>query len=180
VADPFAKVPTPTTPVSCNATNGSVLSPGRYCSGLSLKGAVTLSPGVYVLEGDLKVNANAVVTGSGVTIYMKGGSAISMNGNGTVNLTAPTSGDYAGVLFFGDRSVAASSTFNGTADSSLVGAIYLPKQTVSYNGDFTAPDGCTQVVANSISWSGNSTVKVDCSSHGMRAIPAVQPVRMAE
>lgn len=180
VADPFAKVAAPAAPVSCNPTNGSVLQPGRYCGGLNLKGTVNLQPGVYVLEGDLKVNANALITGSGVTIYLKGGSSVSMNGNGTVNLSAPTTGDYAGILFFGDRTVSASSTFNGTAQSSLVGALYLPKQNVSYLGDFTAPDGCMQIVANRIGWSGNSTVSVDCASHGMRSLPAVQPVRMAE
>jgi Flp pilus assembly protein TadG len=181
VGDPFAKVAEPATPVSCNASNGSLLQPGRYCGGLSLRGSVTLQPGVYVItDGTLKVNANAVVSGSGVTIYLKGSSNVSMNGNATVNLTAPTTGDYAGILFFGDRTATASSSFNGTAQSSLVGALYLPKQNVSYLGDFTAPDGCTQVIADTIDWSGNATVKMDCSSHGMRSLPAVQPVRMVE
>jgi hypothetical protein len=181
VGDPYAKVAEPAVPAGCNVASGSVLQPGRYCGGLSLRGTVALQPGVYVItDGEFKVNANALVTGSGVTIYLKGSSTVSMNGNATVNLSAPTSGTYAGILFFGDRSTAASDSFNGTAQSSLVGALYLPKQDVSYLGDFSAADGCTQVIANTLQWSGNSTVKVDCSAHGMKSIAAVQPIRMVE
>jgi hypothetical protein len=51
---------------------------------------------------------------------------------------------------------------------------------VSYNGNFSANDGCTQIVAATVAWSGNASVSVDCSAHGMRSLPAAQPVRMVE
>ncbi|RUV07157.1 hypothetical protein EOD00_19840, partial [Mesorhizobium sp. M7A.T.Ca.TU.009.01.3.1] len=157
------------------------LGPGTYCSGMNLKGNVTLSPGVYVVQGSFKINANAAITGSGVTIFMSGSSTVSMNGNASVQLSAPTSGSYSGVLFYGDRTGnSASSTFNGTADSLLTGAIYFPKQQVNYLGNFSGKGGCTRVVADTIQWSGNSTINQDCSSLGIDDIPAAPSVALVE
>jgi Flp pilus assembly protein TadG len=189
VADPFADVPTPSVPSGgCASTSGSILYPGTYCSGLSLKGNVTLSPvdkngnpGVYYMEGELKINANANVTGNGVTIYMSGTSDVSMNGNATVNISAPTTGTYSGILFFGDRSTSGvSETVNGTADSTMTGAIYFATQNVSYIGNFSGANGCTQVVADTISWSGHSHLAANCTGYGMKTLQAYEAVRFVE
>ena len=127
------------------------------------------------------MNANANVSGDGVTIYLAGSSRVSMNGNATVSLSAPTSGTYSGVLMYGDRtSTGGQSTFNGTAASLLTGALYFPKQQVNYLGNFSGQNGCTQVVADTIQWSGNSTINQDCTSLGMRDIPATQSVALVE
>jgi len=116
-----------------------------------------------------------------VTIFMAGSSTVSMNGTASVKLSAPTSGTYSGVLFYGDRTgTTAQSTFNGTADSLLTGAIYFPKQQVNYLGNFSGIGGCTQVVADTLQWSGNATVNQDCTSLGMRSIPAAQSVQLVE
>jgi len=180
-ADPFASLPTPAASNPCQNANKSTLKPGTYCSGMNLSGNVSLDPGVYVVQGNLKINANANISGSGVTIFMSGSSTVSINGNATVTLSAPTSGTYSGVLFYGDRAgSSASSTFNGTATSLLTGAIYFPRQQISYLGNFSGTKGCTQVVADTIQWSGNSTINQDCSSLGMKDIPAAQSVAVVE
>lgn len=184
-SDPFSDLATPAATSPCKNVNGNknsqTLQPGTYCSGMDLKGTVTLQPGVYVVQGGFKINANAVISGSGVTIFMAGSNTVSMNGNATVTLSAPTSGTYSGVLFYGDRNgTAAQSTFNGTADSLLTGAIYFPRQQVNYLGNFSGTGGCTQVVANTIQWSGSTTIKQDCTSLGMRNIPAAASVAVVE
>ena len=184
-SDPFASLPAPAATGGCKNVNGNktsqILQQGTYCSGMDLKGNVTLQPGVYVVQGSFKINAGAVVSGNGVTIFMAGSNTVSMNGNATVTLSAQTSGTYSGVLFYGDRTgTSASSTFNGTATSLLTGAIYFPKQQVSYLGNFSGTGGCTQVVANTIQWSGSTTIKQNCSSLGMNDIPAAQSVAIAE
>ncbi|WP_292562307.1 pilus assembly protein TadG-related protein [Mesorhizobium sp.] len=179
--DPFVDLPAPVAATPCQNDNKATLGPGTYCSGMNLKGNVTLSPGVYVVQGSFKINANAAITGSGVTIFMSGSSTVSMNGNASVQLSAPTSGSYSGVLFYGDRTGnSASSTFNGTADSLLTGAIYFPKQQVNYLGNFSGKGGCTRVVADTIQWSGNSTINQDCSSLGIDDIPAAPSVALVE
>lgn len=189
VADPFSSLPTPAASSQCSKVNGSktsqTLQAGTYCNGMDLKGNVALSSGTYVVQGDFKINAGAVVTCAtpctGVTIYMAGSNTVSMNGNATVTLSAPTSGTYSGVLFYGDRTgTTAQSTFNGTADSLLTGAIYFPRQQVNYLGNFSGVNGCTQVVADTIQWSGNSTINQDCTSLGMKNLPAAPSIAIVE
>ncbi|TGT70890.1 hypothetical protein EN802_21500 [bacterium M00.F.Ca.ET.159.01.1.1] len=188
-SDPFASLPAPAATNPCKNVNGNktsqTLQAGTYCSGMSLNGNVALSSGTYVVQGNLKINAGAVVTCAspctGVTIFMAGSNTVSINGNATVTLSAPTSGTYSGVLFYGDRTgTAAQSTFNGTADSLLTGAIYFPRQQVNYLGNFSGQGGCTQVVADTIQWSGNSTINQDCTSYGMGGITAAASVMLVE
>jgi hypothetical protein len=184
--DPFANLAEPPTGPNRNPPNGGhgpyTLQPGRYAHGLTMNDRYTLEPGVYfVTGGDLKVNANAVVAGEGVTIYLDAGSQVQMNGNAQVNLSAPTSGPYAGILFFGDRDAAGGSNkLNGNLASNMTGNVYFPTQEVTYQGNFTGVNGCMHIVADTVVWTGNATVNVDCATKSMTAIPGVQSVRMVE
>jgi Flp pilus assembly protein TadG len=185
VADPFANLPTPSPgaaqSIPKNPKGAVTLSPGSYAGGMNLNGNVTLQPGVYYVSGgNFSVNANAVVSGSAVTIYLASGSNVSMNGNATVQMTAPTSGTYAGMLFFGDRNGGGSNIFNGDARSTLTGDIYFPSQQVAYQGSFSGNGGCTHIVADTVAWSGDASLAVDCSAQGMAAIPARQLVKIVE
>lgn len=182
VADPFAALPVPTPTGPCQNANATNLQPGRYCNGLDLKGTVHLAPGVYYMErGTFRTNANANVTGTGVTIYFADGVDSRFNGNATMDLTAPSSGTYSGVLFFGARNTSGQShVFNGTANSAMTGALYFPSDAVEYSGNFSGRNGCTQVVGRTVSWIGNATVEVDCTAFGMANLPAAQLIKMVE
>jgi hypothetical protein len=180
--DPFSDLPVPDPTGACQNAQLAILQPGRYCHGLRLSGVVQLNPGVYVLQGgDFRVNANAVVTGTGVVVYLSCGSRVTMNGTATVQLDAPTIGSYAGILFYGDRDCdGGSNTFNGTAASRLTGALYFARQDVQFLGNFSGAGGCSQIVAGTIQWSGNTSINQDCTSLGMRDIPGHQLVRLVE
>lgn len=185
VADPFKDLPPMTPTGSCKTApsgNGNyTLSPGRYCSGIKVKGNITFQPGEYYVEGDVDFQSGAVVQGSGVTFYVTGGGHVTANGQAQVNLSAPTTGTYKGVLFFGDRSTAGGDNkFNGTAGSKMTGALYFASQQVIYNGNFSGDNGCLQVVGKTIEWTGTAGVKADCSAYGMTPIPAYNIVRLTE
>ena len=182
VADPYAALPAPPIPNGCTNGNSSSLSPGKYCNGLTINGTTTLAPGVYVISGGtLKINANANVTGSGVTFYLTNGATVQMNGNANVNLSAPTSGTYSGILFYGDRTQANNSnTINGTASSSMTGAIYFPSQQVSVLGNFSGANGCMQVVADTIAYSGNAHFSTNCSAYGLSSVSTPGAVALVE
>ncbi len=98
VADPYADIDIPSTwSGPCRNGNGNNLQSGRYCNGLSLSGTVNLAAGVYYITGgDLRINANAYVRGTGITFILMGTSRVSINGNARVDLQAPTTGPYAG------------------------------------------------------------------------------------
>lgn len=182
VADPFRLAPQPVPSGACLSDSGAVLRPGRYCHGFTLRGEVKLEPGVYYVEGgDFRANSGAKITGEGVTIFLGNGVGTRFNGTATINLSAPTAGTYSGLLFFADRAGARQShLFNGGAASSLTGAIYMAGQDVEYAGNFTGDDGCMQIVARTINWSGRGQIAADCTARGMSALPAQQLVRIVE
>lgn len=182
VADPYRLVPEPQPAGACLNPNAPVLQPGRYCHGLSLRGEVHLEPGVYYLEGgDFRANAQAHITGEGVTIFLADGVGTRFNGTAVIDLSAPTEGTYAGLLFFADRDGARQShVFNGGAGSSFTGAIYMAGQDVEYAGNFAGDGGCMQIVAGTVSWSGTADIAVDCTARGMAALPARQLIRIVE
>jgi hypothetical protein len=182
VPDPYRNLAAPTIPASCTNGNNSSMSPGKYCNGLTLNGSTTMAAGVYVISGGtLKINANAVISGTGVTIYLTGGANIQMNGGAQVSLSAPTSGTYSGILLYADRTQAnAVNKINGTATSSMTGAIYMPSQEVDIQGNFSGANGCMQVVADTINYTGNSTFATDCSAYGMSNVKAPGQVVLVE
>jgi len=183
-ADPLAGLAIPATgPVRSVPNGGGTinLSPGWYSGGMDLRGNVNLAAGVYYVSGGtFKINANAVVNGSGVTIYLASGSQVSMQGNSTVRLYAPTSGTYKGVLFFGSPSASGTNTFNGDNTSSLTGDLYFPSQEVDYIGNFSGSGGCTHIIADTIHWNGNASLNVNCGAQSMIPIPARQAVALVE
>jgi hypothetical protein len=162
--DPLAYIPAP--PVgNCTATNylksseSWTLSPGVYCGGITLHGTatVTLNPGTYILNGGgLTVDGNAILNGTGVTFYNTGTSTTfkpiyTQDGN-TLNLIAPTSGTYAGILFFQDRSIT-SSAANIIAGGSakLEGALYFKNSPLVFSSQSAVTAAYTIIVAKTIS-----------------------------
>ncbi len=156
------------------------IGPGVYCGGISLNAGanVTLSPGVYYLDqGSLSVNGGASLSGSGVTLVFTSSSghnyaSARIAGNATINLTAPTSGSTAGIVLFGDRNMTAGTAFNleGGAAQVFGGAIYLPQGAVTFAGGSGANTTCTQIVADTITFVGNSNLANNCSNYSTKPI----------
>jgi hypothetical protein len=89
-----------------------------------------------------------------------------MNGNTTANLSAPTSGPLAGILFFQDRSIpgtAPASTITGNSTSTFDGAVYFPTTSLTFNGN-SSTNGYSIVVANQLTVSGNASIGDNYSS----------------
>ncbi|MCQ0989320.1 hypothetical protein [Jiella marina] len=199
IADPYRDVVEPAVQGTCigknvgNTKNLTTLTPGenhpsgitamRFCSGLQIKGDTHFDPGLYIIEGGtLTVNGDsAKVTGEGVTFFLTAGAEVKFTGNASLDLAAPTSGPYAGLLFFGGRDqLDLGHTIAGTSDSVLDGAIYLPGSDIKYRGNSSGANGCTQIVANTIDLSGNSSLASNCTANGGRDIISVAAVTLVE
>jgi hypothetical protein len=195
ILDPYADLATPTIPTAnCqnkNVNNGAVLTPVDthpsgmhvmyFCNGLTASGTVTFGPGLYVIQGGpFTTTGNTTLTGANVTFYIEKTASMGFNGNVTVNFSAPTSGTYSGMLFFGDRATPAATVqkMNGGANSSFNGAIYFPSASLDYTGNSKSLGGCTQLIANTITFEGNSTVKASCQNSGTEAV-LLNEVRLA-
>ncbi len=154
----------------------------HFCGGLTLSGAVSFAPGLYIVDGGVfKINASTLVTGTGVTFYLTGGASLSYNGGATIHLIAPSSGPLAGLLFFADRDdVGVAHKINGNSDSKLNGAIYMPSGDIDYNGNFSGGGGCTQIVTRRVTFSGNSSLEVNCTAAGTRRIAVGESIALVE
>lgn len=152
VPDPFAGIPTPQvgscdqTDLSLSGNNSYTLTPGTYCGGISISGKadVHFEPGTYVITdssgnpGSLHVTGNqATVTGSDVTFYTDGDSTIDVAGNGVVDLKAPTSGNYSGMLFYGDPNASESVQHTVTGNGTMLyeGFMYFRSAILKVNGE---------------------------------------------
>lgn len=171
-SDPFAgTLPVPST--SCTSSgsnyNGGVvtMTPGVYCSGINFNGTTTLTlqPGVYVIKsGNWNFNGGSI-TGTGVTIYYADSSYIQFNGTTKLNLTAPTTGTYAGLLMYEAINLAKSAfTINATDGANLQGLIYLPSRNLTLNsGASVSSNALTMVlytlIMNTVNWTLGSADK---------------------
>lgn len=181
--DPYSDVAFPTSASTCVHGNigsnnvATTVSPGHYCS-LSLSGDITFQPGLYIVDGNIASNGQSL-TGSGVT-FAFGGSA-NLSGSVSMNLSAPTSGTYSGLLFFGDRDATLENhKITGSTGSTLQGALYFPTGDLEYSGSSATTNGCTQVIANTILFSGNSTIRSSCELAGTRDLIIGKSVALAE
>jgi Flp pilus assembly protein TadG len=160
-----------------------------FCNGIKITGNATLNlcPGVYIVDqGSVDLHSGTLnapptsgcATTGGVTIILAndtGGAPpdITVNGNFTLNITAPTSGPTAGIALFEDRVSCPScgNKINGGSTSNITGAIYFPNNAVNYTGgSSTGGAVCTQLIAYTITFKGNSTFNSNCGSAGTKPI----------
>ena len=166
--DPYANLAIPAPSGACRdfAAAGPNPGPDTYCS-MTIKSAITLQPGTYVIDGDLSMHHGGTLTGRGVTLVLTKNSKVQMSG-GTMNLTAPTAGTYAGMVMLGARDMKAGTNFNftGQAEMKIMGAIYMPRVDVMIRAR-TETNGCMQIVADRVQFGGDTTFETNCSMYGL-------------
>lgn len=175
--DPLAHL-TPPPVGGCNYNNfkldgvSSVMYPGVYCGGITIQktnGRGTMMPGTYIILGaGLTVSGGAALTGDGVFIYNTHGPGraygnVDISGGGDLQLRAPTSGPYEGVLFFEDRTAPRQNhRISGNSTSVVEGSLYFPQGTLQFTGNSSLTK-FTIMVAQKISFTGNASVSSDYS-----------------
>ena len=142
--------------VTCSgeaAKSGSSMTPGTWTGTFPPSGVKTLEPGNYCINGDFRVNAGDQLTGTGVTILMQSG-GIDWNGNAEIDLSAPTSGDLAGMLIFAPMGNTSTMSLNGNAVTTLTGTIFTPAAPLVYNGTGNLEPSHIQLIAYTIELTG--------------------------
>jgi Flp pilus assembly protein TadG len=107
------------------------------------------------------------------------------NAQASNNITAPTTGNYAGIAIYQDRrATSGTNKVNGGSDNVIQGAIYFPKTILQINGSGTAVSLCAMWVAKDIVLTGNSGIAISapddasCAGSGMPSTSAVRMVRL--
>ncbi|HSU69759.1 MAG TPA: pilus assembly protein TadG-related protein [Tepidisphaeraceae bacterium] len=184
--DPLANLPAPTystasdlgainlTGNKSQTVNNSGSGPWYYSGGISMtssNASLTLQPGIYVLGPPGLNISGGNLTANGVMFYFTGApdkkgattyGTVNLTGNGTVDISPPTSGTYQGLTFFQDRATpysAVSASIVGTATMNLSGTVYLP--TIGFSMGGTSTSFANQIIADQITASGNGTINVN-------------------
>jgi hypothetical protein len=180
-ADPYADVNIPSFS-GCdyhnyNTKKNDTMSPGVYCSGIHFNGGTTatLSDGTYIFDsGNFLVDGGATVLGNHVTlIFTSSGNnypTVTINGGSTVTLNPPSSGTLSGIVMYADRNMPVGTKYNldGGSGMSLGGAVYLPTAAVDWSGGNATSTSCTQLIGDTVNFSGNAALGVNCTGMGVR------------
>ncbi len=156
----------------------TTLSPGVYCNGLNIRGGATVNfnPGMYVIDGgDFLVTGSSTLIGDEITFFLTGSgtdyATVKFAGGTIADLSAPTDGDYEGILFYQDSSAPSfqgatliDNQFLGGSDMELTGALYFPAQDLVYTGGSTIGSTCLQIIARKVTFTGNGSIGNDCPS----------------
>jgi hypothetical protein len=170
--------------------------PANCFSSLSVGAGKTLSlpPGTYYING-----GDAFIQGSlscsACTIVMTNSNPSSdaignfkVNSTATINMSAPTTGTYAGIAIFQDRrakdSASANNIINGNSSSVINGTIYFPSQELTYNGTGNTVAVCTMFIAKRLIFSGDSGLSnkfktaSECAGYALPMITTQLRVRL--
>jgi hypothetical protein len=152
--------------ITLSGSNSRTLNPGVYNGGISMSGSssLTLNPGVYYINGGIGMSGPSSISGTGVFIYNTGTGAVNLSGTGNISLSPMSSGTYAGLTMFQDRSKTTSATMSGGSNISNTGTFYFPSATLTLSGSSGVSVVGAQVIAKNLAFSGTSGIKVTYGS----------------
>lgn len=178
--DPLAWLPNPTVPAGCNPGTLTVasgqeleLSDTEICyQSYNIQGILKLTGSNVVMTangGDISVQGTLI--GGSVTVVMTSATGAAgdvkvTSADAKLDLTAPTSGLYDGLLFYRDRRAGyADIKITGNSELNLSGALYFPTADLSVSGNSDSEFKCLQMVGKKLSFHGGSASDNDCRDH---------------
>jgi len=182
--------------IQANSSGVTTFTPGTYTGGTINAGAeVIFQPGVYVINGGaLTFNGGAEIcgggtvpdwssaawssttpacvqdaAGDGVTFYITGGASVTTVGTPSVQMYAPNSGQYEGLLFWQDTNDSNQMYLSGTGTSFYQGAIYAPSAQLKFGGNagFNNDAMYTVIVVNDLLLQGTPDVNLKSNYSGL-------------
>ncbi len=186
--DPLSTLPEPPqanwgcdhTDFKVSSGQTATLSPGIYCGKTLIENGATanMQSGTYVFKKEFEVNSFGNVNGSGVLLVFKGSNAhMIINSDSSINVSAPTSGTYAGILMFQarDNNSASAPPFivNSDSASKFEGTIYMPNGTLEVNSHSTANQlaSYTAIVARKMILNSFGTFQIRSNYDGSTPFP---------
>jgi Putative Flp pilus-assembly TadE/G-like len=172
VTDPLATLTVPTRPSGAcvsSPSSGTISDNSRAFCTISLSGSTTFaSDKVYYIDGvaggtgfSASGGPGTTINGTNVMFYVANGS-VDVSTQVAMNITAPTTGTYAGIFFFMARTNDSATTFNGSGASNckaLTGIYYALSSDISFGGGGSGSCSTTVIfVADTISVAGSFNI----------------------
>jgi hypothetical protein len=202
IPDPLAYLPPPPQPPPGTMTKQNIpgggtaytLTPGSYNNlpnftngdTVTFEQASAGNNGIYYISGGFVSNgANLVMdpsTSGGLMFYNAptGNSSsqsigIQGNANGTINLSALTSGPYAGILMWQAREAPQTISITGNGNFTMTGTFYAANAQLSVNGNGTAVIG-SQYISRTVTFGGGGTTTINYTDKGTARIRDIRLV----
>jgi Flp pilus assembly protein TadG len=182
--EPAKKNGTPLPPSNLWSGTESFSGYKIVCGDQQLTGDTTINGSsngsVLVIEnGQLDTNGNTL-SGSGLTVVFSGSNSSSYQhtptGGGTLDIAAPTSGNWSGVAIFQDPALTTNVDISAAGNSptwNISGLIYLPHSSVTLSGAVNKSSKgstCFELVVDNITINGTGSIFANdnqCSSAGL-------------
>ncbi len=201
VADPYSSITAPTqAEMGATCANGNkvvksttaaslTINPGRYCKGINFTGAgktLVMNAGTYYVESIFMVGNGATLNATaspGVTIVIVGSYCLGDTNNtcqhpdegigntANINITAPTTGTYAGIAMYFSDTTLRQHPFANSAYLHIQGVLYAPHQKLAFNNNsYFDNTKCTKVVSFQVTINNNGNMSADCTGLGVKSI----------
>jgi hypothetical protein len=111
------------------------LPPGHYTEDWNFDHSdiVNLAPGTYYIDNkNFDIHDQASISGTDVTIYSAGDHDMHFHTTGSIDLTAPTSGTYNGILLMKNPTAHGNFQFEKDSNFNINGIIYAPGAEVHF------------------------------------------------
>ena len=189
VTDPYEEAvtkPTDSDFENCDSDGGNfslsgngataTISAAVYCS-ITMSannGTLTMTSGTYYIDGgDFRVSSGGTVDASGVVVVFGDSDdddndcgGLTISGSSSVNITAPTSGNFVGIAFYRSSSCDANDDFKftGSTASAIEGIIYNPSGDVKMTGSGAISGNCLQIIGDTVEFKGTGTLGSACDA----------------
>lgn len=136
-----------------------VMTPGAWGEDFPPEGVTTLESGIYCIDGNVRMNGTNTLIGDHVLLVVEHGS-VRFNGSATIQLTAPGSGPFQGLLIYLPMHNRNRVVLNGNADSVFRGTILAPASLIRITGNESTFGFHSQIIGYYIELTGTSNVLV--------------------
>jgi len=148
--------------------------PGEYLitGGLTMNGSgdATFDDSIITLRGTgLILTGNGTITSTETMFYVEEGS-ITLTGTGVMSFTAPSTGDYRGVVFFQARDNTNTVTITGNSSQDGWGTVYAPAAQIDFSGNGTTS---FQFIGDTFYAHGNSFAQIVFQDNFLTDVPYI-------
>jgi hypothetical protein len=175
VPDPLAYIPEPdpsTMVVQSNnqtkASNGTLsIQPGVYNKGISIsgQGSLVMAPGIYYMkDGGFSFTGQGSLTAIGVMVFVspnQSSDIVNIQGTGAINYSPPTTGIYAGISFFQERTSTNVMNISGNGSSQMSGTFYAAHGILNVTGNGAQDTLGSQYISYDLVVNGNGNFAVN-------------------
>lgn len=139
--------------------DGTTMSPGTWEEKFPPEGVTFLQPGVYCLTDGFDANGSQTIEGTEVVFKVEQGE-VKFGGNSNLKLSAPTSGDFKGLLIYLPMENDSQVTLNGGPISTFIGTILAPASEIVINGNSSTTGFQSQIIGYRVNVDGSSKVVI--------------------